>query len=67
MCIILFGGNKKARERLEKSLMIQKELGYRSGAANGYGNLGYVYHSIGVFWKGFRLLGKVNGHQQKHL
>ena len=29
-----------------KSLVIQNELGYRSGAANCHGNLGYVYHHV---------------------
>ena len=41
------GEYDKAREHLEKSLAIKKEIGHRKGEASCYLNLGVVYKSLG--------------------
>ena len=45
------GEYEKAREHLEKSLAIQKEIGDRNGEATSYANLGAVYGSVGEYEK----------------
>ena len=45
------GEYEKAREHLEKSLAIRKEIGERNGEAASYANLGFVYQSVGEFEK----------------
>ena len=42
-----FGEYEKAREHLEKSLAIQKEIGDRAGEATSLINLGNVYNAVG--------------------
>ena len=45
------GEYEKAREHLEKSLVIKKEIGDRNGEADCYTNLGNVYRSVGEYEK----------------
>ena len=45
------GAYEKAREHLEKSLVINKEIGDRNGEATCYTNLGHVYESVGEYEK----------------
>ena len=45
------GEYEKAREHLEKSLAIKKEIGDRNGEATSHGKLGNVYLSVGEYEK----------------
>ena len=45
------GKYEKARQHLEKSLAIQKEIGDRNGEASSYANLGAVFQSVGKYVK----------------
>jgi len=45
------GEYEKARELHEKALVIQKEIGDRSGEASSYVNLGEIYISVGEYEK----------------
>ena len=45
------GEYEKAREHLDKSLVITKEIGDRNGEATCYSNLGTVYGSVGEYEK----------------
>ena len=54
------GEYDKARENLEKSLAIRKEIGDRKGEASCYGDLGTVYSLFGEY-------GKAREHLQKSL
>ena len=43
------GEYEKAKEYLEKALVITMQIGHREGEANCYGNLGAVAHSLGEY------------------
>ena len=45
------GEYDKAREHLEKSLAIHKDIGDRNGEAASYGGLGNVYLAVGEYEK----------------
>ena len=45
------GEYEKAREHLEKSLVIMKEVGDKNGEANCFSNLGNVFQSVGEYEK----------------
>ena len=61
------GEYEKAREHLEKSLAIQKEIGNRNGEASSYANLGIVYQSVGKYEKAREPLEKSLAIQKKKL
>ena len=55
---ISVGEHEKAKEHLEKSVVIQKEIGDRSGEATSYANLGAVYTAVGEYEKAREYLEK---------